>query len=756
ISRLPQGMVILPALDRAMGDEEWELLDEAHPQWGMAQLLSGMDSTRAEVQEFDLPDEEGDSPRVALLKTALRPAEATNLWREEALDWQSGLSGCHRLDCATIQHEATTIALLLRDALETPGKTAALVTPNRELARRVAAILRRFHVEIDDSAGTPLSRTPGGVFLQLVVDMVAAQAAPIPLLALLKHPFALLGLPAGEAHRLARRLERYTLRGVRFANALHEIAKEIVKNDKIKQKEDLTQFVERLARAIKPMEEAFASGDSPLAVLLKNHIAVAEVLSTDQNGVCRLWEGEDGEALLAFIHEIAASAERLEGKLPTRSYPAVLGTMLKGRAWRPKFGTHPRLHILSPMESRLQRFDRVVLAGLNEGSWPMDTGQDPWLSRPMRKDFKLPQPEERIGLSAHDFYVLASAGEVFLTRAEKEGGAASVPSRWLLRLEAVLGAQGGAEAKARWTEAGKEWLGWAAELDAAEPVEPWGEPMPRPPVSARPRSLFVTRMETLLRNPYGLYASHILGLRKLDPIDKEPGNAEFGNLVHAALEDYLKQAERGVEAILACGRAQLEPLMSRPAVAALWWPRFERIAQWVAQKEAEIGWEISSSTAEDEISMEWQAPAGMFKLQSRADRIDELKSGRIRLIDYKTGEPFKNNAELERGLVCQLLLGGAIIMAQGKPLEDLQYWALKGGNSESRVESLAAFAANPKRKVGKPLEEWIQGVLEDVKAVVAGYDDPETPYPHCPVAEDAPAYNDYEHLARPQEWGGDT
>lgn len=759
VSGLPQGMVILPALDTAMAEKEWELLDEAHPQWGMAQLLAGMESPREAVREFD-GDEATDSPRVALLKTALRPAEATDLWRGETLDWAAGIAGCHRLDCATIQHEATTIALLLRDVLDTPGKTAALITPNRELARRVAAVLRRFHVEIDDSAGTPLSRTSGGVFLQLVVDMVAAQAAPIQLLAMLKHPFALLGLPVGEAHKLARRLERYTLRGVRMTNALSGIAKDIVSNDKIKQKEALLLFVERIAKIVAPLEGIFTANDAPLAVLLKTHVAVAEALSTDEAGDCRLWQGEDGEALLAFVHEIAASSERLGNKetggaLPARSYPAVLGTMLKGRAWRPKFGTHPRLHILSPMESRLQRFDRVVLAGLNEGSWPSDVGQDPWLSRPMRRDFRLPQPEERIGLSAHDFYVLASAGEVFVTRAEKEGGAASVPSRWLLRLEAVLGAQGGAAAKKAWTQQGRDWMAWAATLDAAETVEPQAEPQPKPPLEARPRSLSVTRVERLLQNPYGLYASHILNLHKLDPIDKEPGNAEFGNFVHAALEAYMHQPERSVEALLGCGRNVLDPLMSRPAVAALWWPRFVHIAEWVIKADAEYPHAIDRTEMEQEISMQWEAPGGRFTLKSRVDRVDDLSIGKTRLIDYKTGEPFKLKSDLERGLVCQLLLGGAIAMDNGKPLEDLQYWALKGGNAESRVESLAKIAEESKA-LGIPLAEWVQKVLEDVKAVIAGYDDPQKPYLHCPVAEDAPAYNDYEHLARPQEWGGDA
>lgn len=747
IRHLPQGMVILPALDVHMEEVDWQALEETHPQFGMAELLKNMGITRAEVTEFG--EAHAASSRLSLLNAAFYPAESTHVWQNLQLDWQGALGGFTRLDCSHIQHEATVIALLLRDILETPAKTAALVTPNRELARRVAAILRRFHVEIDDSAGTPLGKTPGGVFLQLLIDAVIGQAAPIPLLALLKHPFAVLGLSAGRGHYLARKMEKYTLRGVRLANGLTAIKETIFINNDIKEKDELLLFVERLANSWDPLLELMQKQDASIGDLLSAHIAVAEALSTTQDGHILLWEGEEGEALAHFLHEVKASVERLPLLRP-HAYAAILRVLLQGKAWRPRYGTHPRLHILSPMESRLQRFDRVVLAGLNEGSWPMTVGQDPWLSRPMRKDFGLPQPEEQIGLSSHDFYVLANAREVFLTRSEKEGGAASVPSRWLLRLEAVLGAQGGLKAKALWETTGHAWVQWAENLDLVENTVPCLAPAPKPPVAARPRELFVTRVETLLRNPYGLYASHILGLKKLDPIDKEPGAAEFGTLVHAAMENYLKQEGQGLEHLLACGQEALQPLMSRPSVAAIWWPRFERIAKWVAEVDAAHKTDLKAVEAEIEIGMTWQAPAGAFALKSRVDRLEGLNDDSYRVIDYKTGVPYKAKSDLLRGLTCQLLLGGAILHAHGKSLTDLQYWELKGGREESKIHRLAMMAPED-----QSLEGWVLDVLHNIQQVIAAYDDPDTAYLHCPVEEDAPAYNDYEHLARPQEWGSE-
>ncbi|MEI9982581.1 MAG: hypothetical protein WDN69_04835 [Aliidongia sp.] len=125
------------------------------------------------------------------------------------------MRGLHRLDLPGQQEEAVAVALLLRRVLETPAATGMLVTPDRGLARRVAAELRRWNVEIDDSAGTPLNQTAPGTLLRLLAEAAAEQLAPVPLLALLKHPLA-----APDLREPVRRLERLVLRGPRPAPGL--------------------------------------------------------------------------------------------------------------------------------------------------------------------------------------------------------------------------------------------------------------------------------------------------------------------------------------------------------------------------------------------------------------------------------------------------------------------------------------------------------------------------------------------------------
>jgi ATP-dependent helicase/nuclease subunit B len=612
--------------------------------------------------------------------------------------------------------------------------------------------LRRFHVGIDDSAGVPLADTPAGVFLHLLADMATNRAAPVPLMALLKHPMAVAGLGEGVCRHLTREIERRVLRGVRLSDGFAAIIKELESVNG--ERGEIIKFAERIANITVPLMHVVQQKTVQFCDILRLHISVAEALSTTPDGAVLLWSGEEGEQLAAFLNEILVSASDMP-PMDAAAYPGMLGALMAGQQWRPHYGMHPRLHILSPMEARLQLFDRVILGGLNEGAWPMETKPDPWMSRPMRSRFGLALPERQIGLSAHDFISLASAPEVILTRADKEGGSPSVPSRWLLRMEALLGVLGGKEAQQQWFAHGKHWCEWAAQLDAESNPQPCLPPAPTPPVSSRPRELYVTRIETLLRNPYGVYASKILRLKKLDPLDQEPGAAEFGNLVHEAIECYVNNDSQGIDSLIEYGKESFGRLLDRPGVEAFWWPRFLRIAAWLVQEEARRKSELESVEAEQEGTLTWQAPAGAFTLKARIDRIETLKNGALRLIDYKTGTP-PSVAAVESGLAAQLLLE-AVLAQQGtigaatrrsSAIADLEYWHLKGGSEAASVTAMATASA----KSGG-LEEWIANAHEGVRKLISQYDDLATPYLHCPVAKNAPRFDDFEHLSRVREWG---
>ncbi len=741
VAGLPFGRVVLPGLDLGLDDAGWEAVEASHPQFGMKRLLERLDVARQAVGRFGGATTDGRAERLALLSQAMRPAATCEAWRALPAFPAGTLDGVVRLDAPGPREEAGAIALMLRQALEIDGRTAALVTPDRGLARRVAAELRRWGVGVDDSAGQPLVLTEPGIFLRLVAEMVAEGFAPHATLAALKHPLAAAGDDAARFRAGVRRLDRLGLRGPRPAPGLAGL------RAAAEGEPGLDSWLDRLEHATRPFAAAMARPLAPLAELVRSHMECAEALAAEARlpGPARLWRGEAGEALAGFAADLLAAAPTL-GELPPARYPALFDALLTARAVRPAWGSHPRLSILGPMEARLQHADLMVLGGLNEGTWPPEAEADPWMSRPMRAAFGLPPFERRVGLAAHDFAQAFGAPQVVLTRAVRVEGTPTVPSRWLLRLEAVMTAAGLA-----WREDAAQWLDWHAQLDRPAARLAVERPAPRPPVAARPRRLSVTEIETWMRDPYAVYARHVLGLEALDPIDADPGAADYGSLVHRALERFTEAHPGPLPAeaearLLEIGAEIFAPALARPGLWAFWWPRFRSVAAWFIAHEGERRSRVARSWCEAKGGLDLAAPAGPFRLHARADRLDLLTDGTLAVIDYKTGMPPRKK-EVAAGYAPQLPLEGAIARAGGfagvpaAEVSELLFWRLKGGAEGG--EEMAA---------GDDPARLAEEAAEGLRALVAAFDDERTPYEARPHPEMAPRYSNYLHLARVREW----
>ncbi|OIR08019.1 PD-(D/E)XK nuclease superfamily protein [mine drainage metagenome] len=741
VAGLPQGRLVLPGLDRDLEPDALDRLGESHPQYGLVQLLGKLGLSPAQVPLWP-----GCRPgtRAWLVAEAMRPAETTDRWRRlagRAEAAAAALAGVERLDCPGPREEAGAIALMMRGVLEDEARTAALVTPDRDLARRVAAELKRFDIEIDDSAGRPLDLTPVGAFLLLSARMVAEDFAPHALLSALKHPLALGGLAPGRFRARVRRLERAALRGVRPAPGLAGLRAAVAGE------EDLSRWLEGLEHTTRALT-ALMAGEAALADLLRAHVDLVEALAAgaEGDGAARLWRGPAGEAASAFLRDLADAAAALP-PLRGRDYPGLLRGLMGTVPVRPPWGGHPRLFLWGPLEARLQQADLLILGGLNEGTWPGKADADPWMSRPMRQQFGLPLPERRIGLAAHDFAQAFCAPRVVLTRSARVEGAPTVPSRWLLRLDAVLEACGGLA----WPTG--PWAAWHGALDQPAGMTRPRPPAPRPPLAARPRELFATAVETLMRDPYGAYARHILRLRALDPIDADPGAAQYGTVIHDILDRYIRRYPRGplpegaLEDLLALGRETFAPLLdSRPGLAAFWEPKFERVAAWFIDRETARRPSLAEAHCEIEGRLEIAAPAGPFLLRARADRIDLLQDGSLAVLDYKTGSP-PTPKEVAAGYAPQLPIEALIARHGGfeglpaRPVSQLLFWRLSGGRDGGREQSAGA---EPERLAAE--------ALEGLSALIAAFDDPATPYEARPNPDYAPKYSDYLHLARVREW----
>ena len=482
---LPMGRIVLPGLNGGMDEATRAAVrdEPTHPQYGMLRLLQRLEVAAEAVPEWEADAALSSPPeRAVLAGEALRPAETTDAWRALGPVSGAALDGVQRVDCANEAEEAGVIALMLRHALEEDGKTAALVTPDRQLARRVTAELRRWEIEIDDSAGRPLADTPPAVFLRLVARAAGDGLAPVVLLSALKHPIAGGGMERGRFVGLVRGFEKEILRGPRPAPGIGGLRELLAANpEKAPPFEPLLDAVEH---CLGPLAAKLESGAHGFTALIDAHMAAAETLAGTQgeDGPARLWAGEDGEALANAISELRQAAPEME-EVAGIDYPALFETLMSGATLRPRYGLHPRLHIWGPLEARLLHADLTILGGLNEGGWPPDPGNDPWMSRPMRAQFGLPPPERRIGLAAHDFAQAFAAPRVALTRAAKSEGAPTVPSRWLTRLDTVLEGAGAGDALAP----EKDWRALYHALSRPETPSPIGPPEPRPPVEARPR-----------------------------------------------------------------------------------------------------------------------------------------------------------------------------------------------------------------------------------------------------------------------------
>jgi ATP-dependent helicase/nuclease subunit B len=745
VAGLPQGELVLPGLDRACDTRSWAAIGDepTHPQHMLFRLLAQLGIAREQVATW--PIETAPQPRAIFLQHALKPAATSDDWHAEDAP-QAAIDGLSRLDLPTSETEARAIALVLREALDVPGRTAMLVTPDRSLGRRVAAEMMRWGVEVDDSGGRPLAATLPGTMLRLLLDAAESGLAPVPLLALLKHPLSSGGREPARFREYARALEVRVLRGPRPRAGIEGLVEALRTVKDAEERRGLLGFVRDLGKRLAPLVDVLAKESIELGALLQGHMKAAENLaaSAEDSGADRLWRGEAGEALSDALGRLVDSAGAFP---PVRggAYPSLYAALTDGLVVRPLRGQHPRLAILGPLEARLQTADVVVLGSLNEGSWPAEPASDPWLSRPMRARFGLPSPERRIGLSAHDFVELASAPRVVLTRADRVESTPTVASRWLLRLDVALGD----EAAPRLRADGMRMRAWVEALDRPDEEVRIKWPEPRPPLSARPTRLPVTDIEKLMRDPYGVYARRILKLKKLDPIDADPGAADRGKFIHAALDEFVRTYPDALPDLAflklteEIGREAFAAALENPTVETFWWPRFERIARWFLDEEERRRPLLRKSTTETRGEIEIDG----FTLEGRADRIDRLKTGGLVIIDYKTGRiPHEDHVQL--GLAPQLPLealiaeGGKFERVDKGTVEALQYWRLTGGEPPGEITPAS----------GSELRALIAAAREGLRQLIRHFADPDTPYLCRPDPLHGPYFSDYDHLARVKEW----
>ncbi len=796
VASLPHGAVVLPGLDNDLDEASWQAIggkrnDEGkstehpasnHPQFAMHALLERFGIQRGDVEILRPPAPDG---RDVLLSEAMRPSNATAQWHDRLARPEisahivRGMKSLAVIEAPNPEMEALAIAIAMREARHLE-KSAALVTPDRALARRVMAALARWNLDYDDSGGDALIETQAGTFARLAADAVAKELEPPTLLALLKHPLCRLGAAAGAHARAIQTLELALLRGTRpqpGANGLTEdFARFRGELKKYRDKEisslhgsdprtrlqdwqldPAEKLISALQKALAPMESLSATRPYDFAEIATRHREVLIALSQDGNGVAAAFEEQEGLALAAAFDDLVAEQKPSGLSVTLPDYAEVFQTAFADRAVRRPEKPGATLHIYGPLESRLMQADRIIAGGLIEGVWPPAPRSDPWLSRPMRHDLGLDLPERRIGLSAHDFAQLLGNEDVILSHSSKAGGAPAVASRFLHRLEAVAGEERWAAAR----KAGAQYVGFALALDAPAEVKPIAQPAPRPPRNNRPLRLSVTQIEDWLRDPYTIYARHILNLQPLDPVDMPLSAADRGSAIHNALGDFTKAHATTLPAdtiavLREIGEKNFRPLMQRPEARALWWPRFQRIVRWFSEWETARRADIAAIEAEIGGKIQIQLDnERTFTLSARADRIERRADGAFAILDYKTGQP-PTAKQVRMGLSPQLTLEAAILRGggfegidTGSSVGELAYVRISGNNPPGEHRALELKIRN---EPTQPPDEAADYARAQLEALIRAFENEAEPYSSLNLPMWTNRYGNYDDLARIKEW----
>ena len=753
VSELPEGAVIIPDLDLSLSDEIWDELGRAHPsdcddtpfargdqlshpQYHLKLLLNRMGVARGEVAQWHRRGIGAASPeRSRAISSLFLPPVASRSWIDLPAD-QRRLSGVSIMEVADLEEEAQAVAVLARQALEEPQKRVAIITPDRNLAERIVHHLARWEIVANDSAGRPLTDTAAGRLFLALADIVAKGAGPIELMALLAHPFVDVGMERLDFLTELRRIER-EMRGPREGDGLERVRRIVAGSGR----ETSLAWLERVEQAMSPLLAAGSEASLELCETLGLLVTVSERLCGE-----KVWAREDGRALSGFVDDLRRGCEAGFPFAPGET-SRLLREAMEMVAVRPPYTGHSRVQVLGLLESRMNRADLIVCAGLNEGVWPAATSPNPLLAPPILRLLGVPGDEFRIGLSAHDLASAMGAPEVVLSRAARDAEGPTIPSRFLLRVQALLGSL---VEQRRETDA----LAYAKALTHADQTEPYPRPRPCPAAHQRKVAISATALDRLLGDPYQFYARSILQLRDLDPLDAEPSAAWQGTVAHEILERWhTAQMQNAPRDIAELTDIVLEQRGATALLKGLWKPRLLPALRWIAN-------EVENAPGRSVIAVEAK---GRVKVQGvtvhgQADRLDRLAEGGLAIVDYKTGKP-PSAAQFAEGFALQLGVLGVIaedggFQAASGPAERFEYWSL--GKSKDNANPFGfGYIETPvlegRKRQGIEPERFVPHARAKLDQAIARYILGSAPFT-AKENPDYPTYDTYDQLMRLAEW----
>ncbi|WP_228028614.1 double-strand break repair protein AddB [Donghicola mangrovi] len=752
VAALPQGAIVLPGFDYDLPGPVWDtmgdvLTAEDHPQYRFRNVMNllGVDHTQIPLWDAATP---ANDARNKLVSLALRPAPVTDAWLAEGPrlpDLTLAADGLTLLEAPDPRTEANAIALVMRETIE-QGRTAALVSPDPVLNRMVKAALDRWNLTPDDSKGDLATLAPPGRILRQVAELYGTRVGADALLRVLKHPLTHSGHlqeedPRGNHLRRTRDMELEIRRkGVAYPDA-DWLRKWIV--DRYKGEAGTETWAEWIIDTLLTIPDF---GEAPLQQYVEDHIERTICIVAGPEGeTSTLWRNAAGRVTKPMIDEFRREAH-VGGDITAFDYVGLLHGVLSGNEIRDRDTGHPMLGILGTRDVRVEQADVMILAGLNEGTWPSAPKPDPWLNRAMRARVGLNLPERQIGLAAHDFQQAITLPNVVISRAIRSDDAQTVPSRWLNRLTNLMSGlpeNGGREALADMRTRGQRWVQLAEAMETPGSAPRATRPSPCPPIEARPRQLSVTEIQTLIRDPYAIYAKHVLKLRRLDPLGRDPDARLRGTVLHRVLELFTKSgpvtgSAEDKERLMNIAEDVLEEEVPWTVTRTFYRGRIEKFANWFVQAEAHR--QTYLETLGREVGGGLTLGVGDFTLIAKADRIDKDDKGRLHLFDYKTGGA---PAEKEQTYFDKQLLLMAMMAEEGAFT----------GIDPAEVASATYISLRDMEETAAPLEaEPTDKIKGEFFSLLSSYRDADKGYTSRRAVKNENFEGDFDHLARYGEW----
>ena len=649
---------------------------------------------------------------------------------EFQVDMLQDLAGIEYAECKFLREEALVVLLKTKEILQDPNKTVSIISDSPQLIKIILSLSTLWGIKIEDSFGVPLQELDEIDFMRLILETIKQNFAPVYLIALLRHKMFAFGKDDFNVNFLITELERKYLRGVRRYSSFTELIELISESQ-------LRIFLWLLQEELKSFINLMSQSSVPAHDILKNLNKLAIRLS---------------DSMENSVYSELAKIKVTLNEIAPDTFIQMLDDLLLGERFNSSTNEQARVKIFSLSDDKALKSDYVILTGMSEETFFKNRLYDVRIIQGIYALLRVDKYDPELAQAEQAFIALIKKRDLLLTRSSMINGTPQTPSHFLIQLELVA---------KKFQETRFYNINLLQEARSLyTPSEFVQSPLvaPMPSFENRLRRLSVTQIERLIRDPYSIYVSSILKLRKLKDVDKALDQIEFGKFIHKVIDRFSKNYVTGkseqyyFKQVMFHGQLQAASIVQFPLVRTIWLTQLKKLGSWIVNFEMikhGQGKKIKIYTeAKGEIDLTL-ANGEMFTLSCQADRI-EITSGNATIIDFKTGgAPSKK--DIFSGISPQLPLEALILLNKGFSnisgfkkskvnLEEISYITLGAG---MKFGNIISFRDN--------LKFLIDEARVGVKNLITFYNNANTPFLIRPNSDYGLAYNEYAHIERIEE-----